>query len=491
MWLLNTASGELKCFARPEDVPGGYAILSHVWDSNEDTFQKVVECTVQCTMNREKLAEEQRKGVEELATSPVGLHLSDHDSTASSTSHTGIGGEDTTPGSIVFATHVDRLPHPERQRMEPHHIPIESLACPDLSQPRHGIIEMSERRNLYCIMNRLSELHVPPIITSNTNNVPVPLASSSHAAEAHQERRASTPTRPRELLSPKIRNFLVFAEENGYDWAWADTCCIDKTSSTELTEAINSMYRYYSLSDVCYAYLSDVSPDIWHKDRNSPFRTSRWHTRGWTLQELLAPKIVVFVSRGWSILGDKYDLACILRDVTGITVDVLRFEVNVMQVSMAARMSWAAKRKTTREEDQAYCLFGLFGINMPTVYGEGKNAFYRLQEELMKTSYDMSLFAWGLRTSTSISGRLSISLLPPSPDPQAILYLDCSDPDNHFFASSPSKFESCSQVIFDTGKVDMASLEVSSTWPYGNLRPTIRPITVYCHKMKSDSYGDR
>ncbi|KAH9924635.1 uncharacterized protein BXZ73DRAFT_91226 [Epithele typhae] len=185
------------------------------------------------------------------------------------------------------------------------------------------------------------------------------------------------------MVSKKIRDFLIFAKRDGYDWAWADTCCIDKTSSAELTEAINSMFRYYSLAHICYVFLNDVE----ESQPGAPtfgasFRRSRWHTRGWTLQELLAPREVVFLSR-------------ILKQATGIPKAVLRSDKGITDVSIAARMSWASKRKTTRIEDEAYCLFGRFGVSMPTLYGEGRKAFYRLQEEIMKTSLDLSLFAWG------------------------------------------------------------------------------------------------
>ena len=134
---------------------------------------------------------------------------------------------------------------------------------------------------------------------------------------------------PRDLLSPKIREFLIQAEKHGFDWAWADTlCCIDKASSAELTEAINSMFRYYSLSTVCYAYLSDASQENVRSRIVGPgfFRSSRWHTRGWTLQELLALTTVLFMSHQWTELGNKYTLAEELEIITGIPARVLRFE---------------------------------------------------------------------------------------------------------------------------------------------------------------------
>ncbi|KAH9940374.1 heterokaryon incompatibility protein-domain-containing protein, partial [Epithele typhae] len=196
---------------------------------------------------------------------------------------------------------------------------------------------------------------------------------------------------PRDRLSSKVRVFLEHAENADYKYAWVDTCCIDKTSSAELTEAINSMFRYYALSGVCMVYLCDVSTQA----LANVFRRSLWHHRGWTLQELLASRVIVFFSSEWTPLGTKYELADVLSNVTGIPVGVLRFETPITDVSIAARLSWASKRSTTRPEDKAYCLFGIFGVNMPTLYGEGDNAFYRLLEELMKTSRDASHFLSG------------------------------------------------------------------------------------------------
>ena len=267
MWLLSTNRAELKFYSTPEDVPGGYAILSHVWDHHEETFQDV---------------------------------------------------------------------------------------------------------------RSLGEL------------------------------RMKTGQSPRDLVGPKIRESCMLAERHGWAWIWIDTCCIDKTSSAELSEAINSMFRYYSLSAVCYAFLRDV-PDSHSLDREgSAFRRSKWHKRGWTLQELVAPKLVIFVSREWTVLGDKAELSALLQDVTNIPARILIFDLDLAEISVARRMSWAAPRETTRSEDEAYCLMGIFGINMPTLYGEGRKAFYRLQEEIMKSSIDTSLYLWGqLRFLPSLSAELS------------------------------------------------------------------------------------
>ena len=185
-----------------------------------------------------------------------------------------------------------------------------------------------------------------------------------------------------------------------YNWIWIDTCCVDKTSSAELSEAINSMYAWYQGASMCIAYLQDV-PDptsIGPQSEDSHtmimFRSSRWFTRGWTLQELIAPRTVVFVSEGWIPIGSKATLSKVLEEITGIPSSVLLFDCAIEDISIAQRMSWAASRDTTRIEDRAYSLMGLFRVHMPTIYGEGKKAFLRLQEEIMKRSPDQTLFSW-------------------------------------------------------------------------------------------------
>ena len=200
---------------------------------------------------------------------------------------------------------------------------------------------------------------------------------------------------PRDFSSEKVRECCILAERQGYRWVWDDTCCIDKTSSTELSEAINSMFLWYTCAEVCYAHMEGVESDCVLDAPGSAFWTARWHSRGWTLQELIAPSLVVFVSQDWKIIGDKVSLALLLQKITGISSRVLTREAHYSLVSVAERMTWASNRSTTRVEDEAYCLLGLFNINMPTIYGEGRNAFLRLQHEIMKRTYDTTLFAWG------------------------------------------------------------------------------------------------
>ena len=188
----------------------------------------------------------------------------------------------------------------------------------------------------------------------------------------------------------KVTGAMNLARTEGHQYIWIDTLCIDKTSSAELSEAINSMYTYYSKAGVCYVYMSDVTAA-------ESLPAARWWTRGWTLQELLAPTHVVFYNSDWQIIGARVDLVDKISSITRIQqqylVDGSR-EV-VWTASIAKRMSWAATRQTGRSEDMAYSLLGLFAVNMPLLYGEGgKRAFLRLQEEIMKSTDDHTIFAW-------------------------------------------------------------------------------------------------
>jgi hypothetical protein len=187
------------------------------------------------------------------------------------------------------------------------------------------------------------------------------------------------------------RGKIVFCGEQAVrddlHYFWVDTCCIDKQDLSELTEAINSMFRYYRDAAKCYVYLSDVStsasdPKICQSAWEADFRRSKWFTRGWTLQELLAPSSVIFYSSQCKELGDKTLLAAAIHETTRIPLLALNGHPLHM-FSVAERISWGANRQTTRDEDVAYCLLGIFGIFMPLIYGEGKeHAFKRLQREV-------------------------------------------------------------------------------------------------------------
>ncbi|KOC16422.1 hypothetical protein AFLA70_157g002641, partial [Aspergillus flavus AF70] len=199
----------------------------------------------------------------------------------------------------------------------------------------------------------------------------------------------------------KIEQCCSVARTMEYEYVWIDTCCIDKSSSAELSEAINSMFAWYQEAKICFAYLSDV-PGV-------PFQRSKWFTRGWTLQELIAPRNVIFFDGGWRELGDKRSLGKRISECTRIPESVLLRKKDLNMFSAAQRMSWAAERETTRVEDRAYCLLGLFGVNMPLIYGEREAAFIRLQEEILRVSEDHSLFAW--KSSDTCSGLLATSPL--------------------------------------------------------------------------------
>lgn len=217
----------------------------------------------------------------------------------------------------------------------------------------------------------------------------------------------------------KILSTCQQAVSDGLSHAWVDTCCIDKTSSAELSESINSMYRWYAESHICYAFLSDVTvDDVTSSPGEDAFAQSKWFTRGWTLQELVAPSQVTFYNASWKEIGTKDSLRVPIAAITQIDVAMLQTGANLDDYSIARRMSWASRRVTTRKEDMAYCLIGLFNVNMPMLYGEGARAFMRLQEEIMKHSDDHSLFAWS------------------SPDPNA----------RGLLARSPADFATCASI---------------------------------------------
>lgn len=195
-------------------------------------------------------------------------------------------------------------------------------------------------------------------------------------------------------------------EDPPLQYCWVDTCCIDKKSSAELTEAINSMFKWYREATVCYAYLHDLQHG---NDLKSQLPECKYFTRGWTLQELIAPREMVFFDADWVPRGTKKELLQLLCTITNIPEYVLTVGDEVHNVCIARRMSWAAHRQTRRIEDEAYCLMGIFGIHMPMIYGEGRQAFVRLQEELINDSRDRSIFAWKSSSDESYRGLLARS----------------------------------------------------------------------------------
>ncbi|KAF7539263.1 hypothetical protein G7054_g2243 [Neopestalotiopsis clavispora] len=173
------------------------------------------------------------------------------------------------------------------------------------------------------------------------------------------------------------------AKRDDLDYFWVDTCCIDKANYTELSTALNSMFRWYQNAVHCYTYLSDVSTsskDSWE----SQFRRSRWFERGWTLQELLAPASVKFYSVEQDFLGDKSEMVDVIHDITKIKAAALQ-GASLAQFPIHERMNWSRRRQTKEEEDIAYCLFGIFDVFVPLIYGEGEqHAMSRLEEAIEK-----------------------------------------------------------------------------------------------------------
>jgi hypothetical protein len=215
----------------------------------------------------------------------------------------------------------------------------------------------------------------------------------------------------------KIQRCCQEAASVGFEYVWIDTCCMDKTDQVEITEALNSMFQWYRSAQVCYTYMSDVDSKEDPRAENSSFRKSQWFKRGWTLQELLAPQYVIFFDADWNEIGTKSSLQELITEISGIPSQVLLMN-HGGEISIAQRMSWAAKRETQKVEDKAYCLLGLFGVSMPMIYGEGEKAFHRLQVEIMKLSDDASIFAW-----TNDSQGAERGLLATSPAE----FKDCAD----------------------------------------------------------------
>jgi len=214
---------------------------------------------------------------------------------------------------------------------------------------------------------------------------------------------------------PKVQQCCEKAWSDGYQWVWIDTCCIDKRSSAELSEAINSMWNWYQKSEICYAYLVDVPSSqgpFTGAVINDTLAKSRWFTRGWTLQELIAPRIIQFFGQDWNLIGQKVppsilagqsqaiiddsnSFLSMISVITGIEIRVLQNPATLSRVAAAKKMFWASKRETTREEDVAYSLMGLFGVSMPILYGEGlEKAFRRLQLDIIQRTTDQSIFVW-------------------------------------------------------------------------------------------------
>ncbi|KAI1342984.1 heterokaryon incompatibility protein-domain-containing protein [Xylariaceae sp. FL0016] len=234
----------------------------------------------------------------------------------------------------------------------------------------------------------------------------------------------------------KIKAAIEQTIVNELKYLWVDTNCIDKSSSAELSEAINSMFLWYQRAKVCFVYLADIeiaSEDAVERRAGAymfeSLKASRWFYRGWTLQELLAPKYLEFFSKDWQSIaclnrsrknpsdeaGHLLHLVDDISKITGIRKRYLWDNVSYKSASIADRMYWASSRLTFRTEDKAYCLLGIFNINMPLLYGEGRRAFQRLQEEIIKISTDQSIFAWEWLDPVKKRDNEDLSILAPWP----------------------------------------------------------------------------
>lgn len=237
----------------------------------------------------------------------------------------------------------------------------------------------------------------------------------------------------------KIVKCCAQAKRDKYRYVWVDTCAIDKTSSADLSEAINSMFYWYKSSAVCYALLSDVDMSAAHSqdDRDLAIRKSRWFTRGWTLQEFLAPGEVIFYDAQWKPIAPKTELVELLSAITGIASKFIDGTDDIHNASIAQRMSWASKRQTTRMEDTAYCLLGIFNVHMPLLYGERDKAFLRLQEEIVRRTEDHTYLAWGYQ-------------MPLDRDYHGV------------FARSPAEFAGCGEVIHDESQCSAGLVQTTN-----------------------------
>ncbi|KAI1867336.1 uncharacterized protein JN550_007067 [Neoarthrinium moseri] len=327
----------------------------------------------------------------------------------------------------------------------------------------------------------------------------------------------------------KIERFFDVVLKAGLTYAWVDTCCIDKTSSAELSEAINSMFKWYEKSALCFAYLSDVPGD--QDPASSPaFTNSRWFKRGWTLQELLAPPQVMILGSDWSYIGNRDLLAEPISAITGIgsrylttreaeihyrgssELFVYDFRGHLERIhrihdaTIAEKLSWAATRQTTREEDIAYCLLGLCAVNMPLLYGEGTAAFQRLQEAIIRRKFDPTLLAWNVVIEDSTGKRpLKPERCRRSPGWSSIgkTLLGIEDPWSHpngdeyrplnfscpgILATSPICFSQCDQYVnFEaTLDWDLTSRGLSIKLPTSdNINPY---MLLPCHR-KDDQWN--
>lgn len=215
-------------------------------------------------------------------------------------------------------------------------------------------------------------------------------------------------------IKPGFQKLLFCSQQaaaDGFDHFWIDTCCINKASEPELSQAIRSMYRWYQNAEICYVYLSDV-----HNDARDPagidvdaLIRSQWFERGWTVQELIAPYYVEFYSSAGKLLGSKDGLQDFISLKTGIPSAALQGK-KMSYFTRAERLSWLERRYTRREEDMVYAAFGFFDVHIPIMYGEGiKNARERLERALASREARNCPSFWYRISMFTLSGLVAMS----------------------------------------------------------------------------------
>ncbi|KAG0700940.1 hypothetical protein DFH29DRAFT_1080368 [Suillus ampliporus] len=222
----------------------------------------------------------------------------------------------------------------------------------------------------------------------------------------------------------KLQTFCKLARDAGHHWAWSDTCCIDQTNNIELQRSVNSMFVWYRESALTIVYLSDVPPS----STSGALAYSAWNTRGWTVQEFLAPNVILFYRNDWSLyLNDrspnhKKSVAIMkeLEDSTGINAQAL-VAFHPGMTGAREKLRWASTRATTLQEDIAYSLFGIFGVHLPVIYSETKqNALGRLLQEIVARSGDITALDWAGTSSqfnSCLPADISSYKLPPCTSP--------------------------------------------------------------------------
>ncbi|CAK3947219.1 Hypothetical predicted protein [Lecanosticta acicola] len=311
----------------------------------------------------------------------------------------------------------------------------------------------------------------------------------------------------------KIQALCEVARARGHQWVWIDTCCIDRSSSAELSGAINSMWNWYWNAEECLVYLVDVPEchvtkshlEKWPSGKRlrdetlQKMRKSRWFTRGWTLQEMLAPARLTYYDTNWNMIASRTYLANEVSDITKIPAIYLTDRNQLKEASIAMKMSWMAYRQTTLEEDMGYSLLGLFDISMPLVYGEGRKAFMRLQLELLSKSSDDSILAWtanveptGLLARSPTAFADSGHIIPPGFENRSAPQLPSMMTNMGLQVRIPklqqdtvaSKLMNSSRLMFQMF-MDNQQLEAELPLACGRIRDVSQPIT---HASRQEAY---